>query len=54
VKQDGVADSKPFHERFTEVTLTARVTIPDSGFDHLSALSIGTRSAANGGSSTGK
>ncbi len=35
----GVADSKPFHERFTEVTLAAQVTIPDSGFDHLSTLS---------------
>lgn len=34
----GVAESKPFHERFTEVTLTARVTIPDSGFAHLSTL----------------
>jgi CRISPR-associated protein Cmr3 len=31
----GVESSKPFQKRFAEITLSARVTIPEPGFEHI-------------------
>jgi len=31
----GVENSRPFQERFAEITLSARVTIPEPGFEHI-------------------
>lgn len=34
----GVAESKPFHERFAEIGLSARVTIAEDAFEHVRTL----------------
>ena len=34
----GVAESKPFQERFAEIVLSARVTMAEKGFEHLKTL----------------
>ena len=34
----GVAESRPFHERFAEIALSARVTMPEEAFEHVTIL----------------